>query len=552
MERIWLKNYDRGVPPNIAYPPKTLFGLLEEAAASSPDICALAFLGHRISYSTLTELALRFAGALSRLGIEKGDRVALFLPNCPQYVIAYFASLRLGAVVAPCNPLLVENELLDQLKDCGVKAIVTLDEPEFVRKVMRVNEAIRFASIIVAEIGEYLPFTEEGRTSAVSSASRSNLNLKTGGINLFGDLLNSHRRPPDEHPGSDDLAVVVYTGGTTGIPKGVPLSHRNLVANAMQCESWVPDMKRSEEIFLTVLPMFHTFSLTTCLNLPVLVKSTMVLMPRFDMTAVLKAIDESRPTLFMGVPAIFHAIGQHLRVSRHSLSSVRVCLSAAASLLPETRQVFQDLSGCRLVEGYGLTEASPAVTCNPVYGTNKGIGIPLPDTDCQIVDLEETGRVLPPNATGELCVKGPQVMAGYLGDTPERSKAIVDGWLHTGDVVKMDSDGYFEFIDRKSDIIKVQKTAYLTAYKVFPREVEKILLRHPGVLDATVVGAPDPAQGEKVRAFVVPRSGSNVSERELINFCKETLAEYSIPSEIKFISQLPRDALGKTARRSLR
>ncbi|MBI2859753.1 MAG: AMP-binding protein [Chloroflexi bacterium] len=536
-EKVWLKHYDPGVPASIGHPSLTLPGILEQAAREHPHQPAISFQGDSMPYQDLAELSMRFAAGLNMTGVQSGDRVALFLPNSEHYVVAYFAVLRLGAIVVPNNPLLVQEELLRQLRDCGARAIVTSADKEFLDKVAYAKRAGQADTIIVADTSVPLTATNAARGAQDSP-----------GFYDFADLLHARNVPPDVTVPEAD-AVLLYTAGTTGVSKGARLSHRNLIANALQCRRWYPSMKSPGEAFLTVLPMFHAFALTTCLNLGVLARGTMVVLPKFDVQDLLETIYRHGPGILIGVPAVYVAIAKHAQPGRQW--PVRFGFSAGAALGQTTRDAFEKATGVGLIEGYGLTEASPAVTCNPVNGRQKGIGIPLPDTDCRVVDLDEANRSVPVGSVGELCVKGPQVMQGYYGLQGGQGP-IVDGWLHTEDVVRMDADGYFEFLDRKSDVIRVQKTRFLTAYKVFPCEVERVLLAHPGVADAAVVGVPDLEQGEKVLAFVVPRSGSNVSERALAAFCSERMTEYNVPSEFRFVPQIPKDVLGKTLRRKLR
>ncbi len=548
-EKVWLKSYDKGVPESINYPKATVHKFLDEAAEQRPGGTAIIFFGKRISYQQLGEMVDRFAAGLQHLGVKKGDRIALFLPNCPQFVIAYYAILKVGAIVVPDSPLYVERELSHQLEDSGSKIIVTLDLKQFYSKVDKVKGAAGLQKIIVTGIQEYLPFPKNLLYPIVRR--RQLARIRSGDVIRMKELLVRRDFPQPIPVSNDDTAVLLYTGGTTGVAKGACLTHRNVIANALQCRFWLRDIRMGEESFLTVLPVFHAFAMTTSLNLPVFVQSTMILVPTFDVNGVLELIHRYRPTLLMGVPAMYAAIIGHPKLARYHLSSLRFGISGADALQFEIQQRFERLTGCKLVEGYGLTEASPGVMCNPIYGQKRGLGIPLPDTLCEVVN-PENGQVMPPGQAGELRIKGPQVMEHYYQNPTETETVLRDGWLYPGDMVRMDKDGYFEFLSRTTDMIKVQKTGYVTSYKVFPLEIEEVLMNNPVVAQAAVIGVPHPVQGQVVKAFVVLKPGENITSDELVIFCSKQLAEYKVPSEIEFATQLPRNMLGKVLRRQLR
>ncbi len=549
--RPWLRSYDKGVPQSINYPGTTLHTCLEETSARYPDHPAIIFMGRKITYGMLCNLANHFAASLQHLGISPEDKVALFLPNSPQFVIAYYGILKAGAVAVPVNPLYVERELLHLLEDAKARTIITLDLKALFDKVNAVKKSAGLKHIIVSSLQEYLPFPQN---ILFSMAKHQDIApLQGSNILRMRDLLTAKApagftAPEVKH---DHTAVVLYTGGTTGVPKGVCLSHDNLVANVLQCLHWLPDIRPGKEISLTVLPVFHAFSMTTSMNLPVYTGGTMVMLPRFEVITTLKAITKYHPTLLMGVPAIYRAILRHYDRQHYDLSSIRFCISGADSLPAETRHEFELIPGCKLVEGYGLTEASPAVTCNPVYGKTKGIGLPLPDTICQIID-PDSGVPVAPGQNGELIIQGPQVMRAYCENPGETAKVLKGGWLYSGDIMRMDEDGYIEFIGRKKDVIKVSRTDYITAYKVYPTEVEEALLKHEKVLEAAVIGIPDPLQGERVVAYITLRPGAIVTPEELVSFCRQELAEYKIPTQIEFVKTLPKNMLGKVLRKELR
>ncbi|MBI2909556.1 MAG: long-chain fatty acid--CoA ligase [Chloroflexi bacterium] len=547
----WLASYDKGVPPSINYPRKTLQACLDETSFRYPDHAAIIFMGKKITYRRLRNLANQLASSIQRLGISRGDRVVLLLPNSPQFVIAYYGVLKAGAVVVPANPLYVERELLHLLDDSGAKTVITLDFKILFDKVDSVKQTAGLRHIIVSSLRDYLPFPQDMLFPLVKHKEIASPVGRH--IIWMRDLLaaGSPANPFEPNVRHDDVAAVLYTGGTTGTPKGVCQTHDNLVANVLQCHHWLPDIRPGNEIFLTILPVFHAFSMTTSMNWPVYVGGTMVLMPKFEAVSLLEAINKHRPTLLMGVPAIYHTIIHQPGLSHYDLSSIRFCISGADALPAAVQQEFEHLTGCKLVEGYGLTEASPVVTCNPLYGKRKGIGLPLPDTTCQIVDMD-TGAPVAPGQDGELVIRGPQVMNGYCQNSEETARALRDGWLYTGDIARMDEDGYFEIVGRKKDVIKVQKTDYMTAYKVYPAEVEEVLLEHEKVLEAAVIGVPDPLQGERVAAYVILRPGASVTPAELVSFCRQYLAEYKVPSQIEFVDVLPKNMLGKVLRNELR
>ncbi len=553
-ERIakpWLKYYDKGVPKSIDYPSTTLQACLEETSARYPDRASIIFMGRKITYSMLHKLVNRFAASLQQLGISQGDKVVLFLPNSPQFVIAYYGILKAGAVVVPANPLYVERELLHLLEDSGSKTIITLDLRALFTKVNAVKQAARLENIIVSSLQEYLPFPQSILFPIMKYKEIAS--VAGGNILRMRDLLTvktpaNYIEPNAKH---DDVAVVLYTGGTTGVPKGVCLTHDNLIANLLQCLHWLPDISPGSEIFLTVLPVFHAFSMTTSMNLPIYVGGTIIAVPKFEANSLLKTINKHRPTLLMGVPALYSTIIRQPDLHHYDISSIRFCISGADTLPAEVQHEFEHLTGCKLVEGYGLTETSPAVTCNPIYGKRKGIGLPLPDTICRIVDLD-SGVPVAPGEDGELIIQGPQLMRAYCDNLEETAIVLKDGWLHSGDIARMDENGYFEIIGRKKDIIKVAKTDYLTAYKVYPTEVEETLLKHEKVLEAAVIGISDPLQGERVKAYVILQPGANVTPEELVSFCRQDLAEYKVPSQIEFVNALPKNMLGKVLRMELR
>ncbi len=548
-ERPWLKHYEPEVPTHLEYPEVALHDLLAASARHFPNRDATIFFGARLTYRSLHEQALRFANALRRLGVQKGDRVALMLPNCPQMVIAYYGALAAGAVVVATNPMYLERELQHQLSDAGAETIVLLTK--FYPTLANVIDATPVRNVIVTNIKDYFPtplrllFTlakekKEGHRVAIEGRP---------GVRRFLDLLHeSPPTPPVVPVAAGDLALLQYTGGTTGVAKGAMLTHYNLVANTVQTRYWMSDLKDGAETFLGVMPFFHVYGMTVAMNLAVMIAGTLILQPRFEVHEVLKAIHRLRPTIFPGVPTMYVAINNCPEVKRYDLRSIRACISGAAPLPVEVQARFEQLTGARLVEGYGLTEAAPVTHCNPIYGRRKAgsIGLPFPDVDAAIADLE-TGRVgLLPGEAGELVLRGPQVMAGYWGNPAETAQTLRNGWLYTGDIAKRDEDGYFYITDRKKDII------IAGGFNIYPREVEEVLYEHPKVKEAVVVGVPDAYRGETVKAFVVLKAGESATAEEIIGFCRERLAHFKTPKVVEFREALPKSLVGKILRRALR
>ncbi|MGH7256328.1 MAG: long-chain-fatty-acid--CoA ligase [Nitrospirales bacterium] len=550
MLRAWHCRYDPGVPYKGVYPAWTLLDLLERSVARYGNNPALFFYGTWLSYRALDDLTTRFALSLQALGVEPGDRVAIMLPNCPQAFIAYYGALRAGAVVVLINPLFVAREIQTVVEDSGSGTILALDL--FYPRVRDIARAGRVKRIILTSLREFLPPLRR-----LLYPLKLRLSGRAVHVNRREPVLALQallRKPPTDRPAilpvvkPDDLALLQYTGGTTGTPKGAMLTHRNLVTNTQQCRLWVPDFQEGREVFLGVVPFFHAYGLSTCQHLAVMTGSTMILLPRFDVREALRAISRHRVSIFSGIPAMFMAMNDYPQVGRYNLRSLRVCLSGASPLHAEVRNRFERLTGVKISEGYGLTEASPVTHCNPVYGERPdgAIGVPFPDTDCRVVDQETGRRELPPGEVGELVVRGPQIMQGYWNKPEETAAVLRDGWLYTGDLVRQDRTGFFYLVDRKKDMIKSR------GENVYPREVEEVLFTHPLVKDAVVVGIPDVHLGEAVKAFVVPVDGQTLTEADLIAHCQQWLGRFKVPTRIEFRTALPRNLVGKVLRRVLR
>jgi long-chain acyl-CoA synthetase len=544
----WLDSYPPGVPEHVEVPPANLARLLADAAREYPHAPALHFEGRTTSYAELADRAWRMAAALAKLGVTKGSRVGLILPNCPQAVVALFAALRLGAVVVQNNPLYTERELERQLADAGVDVLICLDL--VYERVKAVRERVGIREVIVTSALDELPALKRVLAPSTRRGRAASAGIgREEPVRRWRDLLRqgADKAPETEVDAAGDLALLQYTGGTTGAAKGVMLSHANLAANVEQVRAWFPDADPGHEVMMAVLPFFHVYGLTVCLLLGIRLRAALVLLPRFDLHQVLAAIDRYRPTLFPGVPTMYVAVNNAVAKGGHDLSSIKACLSGAAPLPMEVAERFERFSGGRLVEGYGLSESSPVAIANPIYGKRKAgtIGMPLPDTLARVADPADPSRTLPVGDAGELALRGPQVMLGYWNRPDESAQVLRDGWLLTGDVAVMDEEGYFSIVDRKKDLI------IAGGYNIYPREVEEVLYEHPKVQEVCVAGVPDPYRGETVKAFVVLRPGEQATTEELREFAKSRLAAYKVPRTVEFRDQLPKTMVGKVLRRAL-
>jgi long-chain acyl-CoA synthetase len=548
MEKPWLTFYERDVPYHIDYPEIPVYQLLEDSARKYPDKRALIFFDVPITYRELIEYVDRFASALKYIGIKKGDRVALMLPNCPQFVIAFYGILKAGGIVVQVNPLYVERELEFLLNDSEAETIITLNL--LYPKVKGVFSRSPLRRIIITHLEEFFPtklkilfplkLRLEGRYVRVP---------KGDDIYFMKELLEIRKSDLDIgiNP-KEDIALLQYTGGTTGTPKGAMLTHYNLVVNTIQCVSWYTNTSEGKEVVMGVLPFFHVYGMTVALNFAMRLAATLILVPKFDVKKTVKLLEKYRVTLFPGAPTIYIAINSMKNIEKYDLKSIEACISGSAPLPLKVKEDFEKLTGAKLVEGYGLSEASPVTHCNPIYGLNKpgSIGLPFPDTEAKIVDLETGEKDLPPGEIGELVVRGPQVMKGYWRNERETSVALRNGWLYTGDIARMDKDGYFYIVDRKKDMICV------SGFNVYPREVEEVLYKHPKVKEAAVIGIPHPTRGETIKAFIVLKDDERADEEEMKDFLKENLAKYKVPEFIEFRKELPKNTIGKVLRRVLR
>jgi len=471
--------------------------------------------------------------------VNKGDRVSINLPNIPQFVIAFYGALRLGAIVVQTNPMYTERELKELMNDSGAETIVALDL--LYPRVKAIRSETGLKRVILTSARDFLPPLLRALYPLKELLEHKRVNLKGEDFYSFPGLLRRYRgqRPPQvELDPENDVALLQYTGGTTGLPKGAMLTHRNLVANAFQTRSWFLRAEEGHERVLAVLPFFHVYGMTVAMNLPVALASAMILLPRFQIDELLKIINKDQPTMFPGAPTIYVAFNNHPQIKKYKVGSINDCISGSAPLPVEVKRRFEELTGGRLVEGYGLSEASPVTHSNPLDGRDipGSIGLPFPDTEAKIVGPE----------VGELLIRGPQVMKGYWNRPEETAEALKGGWLHTGDIARMDEQGYFYIVDREKDMI------IASGYNVYPREVEEVLYQHPQVAEAAVVGVPDPYRGETVKAFIVPHSGEELDEEEITSFCRKHLAAYKVPRLIEFRDSLPKTAVGKVLKRELR
>ncbi|MDL0421205.1 long-chain-fatty-acid--CoA ligase [Caldibacillus thermoamylovorans] len=545
----WLKHYPPQIPHTLTYEETSLQQLLKNTAEKYPNKIAIHFNGKELSYQELYDSALKFAGYLQKIGIQKGDRVAIMLPNTPQSVISFYGVMMAGGIVVQTNPMYTERELAFQMKDSGAKAIVALDI--LFPRIKKIQGETELEHIIITAIKDYLPFPKNLVYPFIQK-KQYGYSVKVehkGNDHLFTEIM---KHPALQEPimninFEEDLAILQYTGGTTGFPKGVMLTHKNLIANTKMCQAWLYKCREGEEIVLGALPFFHVYGLTTVMILSILQASKMVLIPKPDPEVLLKTIQSQRPTMFPGAPTMYIGILNHPELSKYDLSSIDSCISGSAPLPVEVQEQFERLTGGKLVEGYGLTESSPVTHANLLWDGERvkgSIGLPWPDTLAEIRSVE-TGEPLPVGEIGELVVKGPQVMKGYWNRPEETQEVLKDGWLHTGDMGYMDEEGYFYIVDRKKDMI------IASGYNIYPREIEEVLYEHPAVKEVVVAGVPDPYRGETVKAYIVLKEGTTVTEDELNKFARKNLAAYKVPRKYEFRDELPKTTVGKILRRQL-
>jgi len=548
MTKVWYERYPSEIPATISYDEVPLHTFLETSAKRFKERNAIHFMGKEITYEELYFESCIMANYLQSLGLKKGDRVAIMLPNCPQSVISYYGTLMAGGVVVQTNPLYTERELEYQLKDSGAAFIICLDI--LVPRVENVRANTNINHTIVTGIKDYLPFPKKLvypfiQKKEYNMVVKVEQTEKTHVWKTIMDYGIDEYLEVDIDP-KQDLALLQYTGGTTGFPKGAMLTHLNLVSNVQMCEAWLYKTKEKPQTVLGVLPFFHVYGMTTVMNFAIMQGSKMILLPKFDPGTVLKTISKQKPTLFPGAPTIYIGILNHPDLEKYDLSSIEACISGSSPLPSEVQHQFEMLTGGKLVEGYGLTETSPVTHANFLWSkrVNGSVGVPWPDTDAKIVKMDadeeaETGEI------GEIIVKGPQVMKGYWNNPEETENVLKDGWFFTGDLGYMDEFGYFYIVDRKKDVI------IAGGFNIYPREVEEVLYEHESVQEAAIISVPDPYRGETVKAFIVLKEGYRIDEKELNHFCRKHLAGYKVPRQYEFRKELPKTTVGKILRRQL-
>lgn len=551
-ERPWHRHYDAGVPRELELERLPVHGFLRRTALRVPDADALYFLNARMSYARLLDEVDRLATAMAALGVRPGARVAIHLPNLPQTVIAYFAALTAGAQVVLTNPLYTAREIEHQWRDAECELAVTADFL-YARTLAALRERLPVRAFVVASIPEYLRFPLSWLAPLKLKRQDPPLVAKVPaerGVHRFRELVRgTDPEPPAHEVALDDVAVLQYTGGTTGVSKGAMLTHANLSANVQQVNAWFTDMRYGEEVILTCLPLFHVFGMTVCMNWAVACGAAMALEPNpRDVAAIIRSITKHRVTVFPGVPAMFNALNHHPGIDGIDVGSIKSCFSGSAPIAEDVLKRFEQLTGARILEGFGMSETSPVTHVNPLQGVRKvgTVGIPVPSTDARIVDVDDPSRELGPGAEGELVVRGPQVMQGYWRMPDETAATIRDGWLHTGDLATVDEDGYFKIVGRKKDMINC------SGLKVFPDEVDAVLVAHPDILEAATIGVPDDKRGETVKAFVVRKPGRELTAEAVTAYCRENLAPYKVPREVEFLDELPKSTVLKVLRRELR
>jgi long-chain acyl-CoA synthetase len=542
VERIWQKNYDEGVSGSLDYPECSLYQLFQQAVDKEPARLATLFFGAGITYGKLGKLVDRFAAGLASLGVQQGDRIALILPNIPLYPIAHFAVLKLGGILVPTNPLYVERELEYQLNNSGAETAIVFDK--LYPRLASVRNRTSVKRIVVSGVQDFLPKA----LALLYKLKNRPQPIRGKDVHSYSDLIKMGKAGVEPSPVEpDETAIFLYTGGTTGISKGAVLTHRNLVVNVLQTRIWLREIRDGQDTILCALPFFHSYGLTTGLHLSIQSQATMVLLPRFDLKEALKRIKKHRPTVFCGVPSMYNAINHAPGLKAEDVGSIRLCVSGGAALPADVQTTFEALTGAKLVEGYGLSETSPVAIVNPVFAHRKSgsIGIPISDTEARIID-PDSSQELPVGEVGEVAIRGPQVMKEYW-NMPDETRQVLKGeWLHTGDLGRMDEDGFFSIVDRKKDII------VSAGFNVYPREIEEVLTHHPKIVEAAVLGVPSKVREEVVKAYIVVKEGEELTKAEVMQYCREHLSKFKMPKKIEFRQELPKSSVGKILKRILK
>ncbi len=544
----WIENYDSGIVWNMPLAPRPVFALLDETAEKYGPRPAFDFLGKKYNWSEISSLVNRFAVGLQKLGVGKGRKIGLFLPNSPYFLIAYYGILKTGASVVNFNPLYADRELSHQIADSETDMMVTADLAMLYGKMEKMLGQTRLQKLILCRFTDALPFPKNILFQIFKHSESAKVSPSEK-IAWFHDLVeNDGAVKMPQINAMNDIAVLQYTGGTTGVPKGAMLTHHNVYANTLQSRAWMPDIKPGEEKMLGVLPFFHVFAMTAVMNFSVAAALEIIALPRFNLNETLKTIHKKKPNLFPAVPAIYSGINNHPDLKKYNLSSLRYCISGGAPLPAEVKRTFERITGCVVVEGYGLTESSPVVCANPLKGENKAgsIGMPLPGTIVEIINPADKTTVMPPGERGELCIRGPQVMKGYYNKPLETSEVLKDGRLHTGDIAIMDGRGYVYIVDRIKDMI------ITNGYNVYPRNVEEAIYLHPCVEECIVAGLPDEQRGEIVKAWIKLKPGTALNEEELKTFLTDKISKMEIPKIVEFrLMPLPKTMIGKLSRKDI-
>ncbi|MBN2568570.1 MAG: long-chain fatty acid--CoA ligase [Deltaproteobacteria bacterium] len=548
-DKVWLTSYEKGVPELIDYEEVCMPKYLERSAGKFPDRDALVFQGYSITFRELKDMVDRFASCLASFGIRKGDAVAILLPNVIPCVAAYFAVLKLGAITVMNNPLYTDRELEYQFNNSDSKVLITLDL--LANRMIDLRPKTGIREIVYTSIGDYLPFPKNLLFPLVGKKKKLAADVKEAeNVYRWKDCIKSHdANSPAAELNFDDVAMYQYTGGTTGVSKGVMLTHSNLSKQVQQIRAWFPTFKEGEEIILGALPFFHVFGLTTAMNLGVYFAWTDILVPKPQPEPLLEAIGKFKPTFAPLVPTMYIGMLNHPNVKNTDMTSIKGCFSGSAPLPVEVIHDFEKATGAIIVEGFGLTETTPVTHINPFAGGKRkvgSIGLPISDTECRIVDLEGGTADVPVGEPGELIIKGPQVMKGYLGMPDETANTIRNGWCYTGDIATMDEEGYFYIVDRKKDMI------ISGGFNIYPRDIDEVFYENSKVQEACSIGIPDPKRGENIKVFIVLKEGKTATEEEMIDFCKDKLAKFKLPSEIEFRKELPKTNVGKILRKQLR
>jgi long-chain acyl-CoA synthetase len=547
MEKIWLKSYAKSVPGEIVFDPITLPEALSRTAGKYPDNTALIFHGTKIKFRQLDEMVSRFASALEALGVKPGDKVSLLLPNLVQIVVAIYGVMRVGGIAVMNNPLYTDRELEHQYNDSDSKFLISMDK--LLPRMINLRQKTGITKIVSCHIRDYLPFPLKQLFPFVKKEMHLNT-PSAPDVYEFTDLIKKYPLQKSPQKASwDDPAFLLYTGGTTGVSKGVQLTHGNLCANVQQCGTWFPDFEPGGEVVMGCLPFFHSFGMTTAMNMAIYYGWANVLIPKPEPKAILEGIHKYKVTYMPAVPTLYNGMINFPELKKYDITSIKGCFSGGAPLPMETIKKFEALTGSQICEGYGLTESSPVVHINP-YGakTKPGtIGVPICNTDCKIVDVDDFNKeITNPGEPGEICLKGPQIMTGYINRPDETALTLRDGWLLTGDIAIFDEDGFFSIVDRKKDMI------ISGGFNIYPRDVDEVLFSHPKILEACAIGVPDSYSGERIKAFVVLKESETSNEEEIIEFCRQNLVKYKVPKYVEFVDELPKSAIGKILRKELR